>query len=211
MTPIDITVITPTISGREALLEECTKSVQSQTMVPTKHLVGLDKKFEGPAAVRNRLLEEVETEWVSFLDDDDLLMPNHFEVHSLCMDGGRDSNWHAMDMANTKETTGLPIGEHARKYDIVSSWAIRVDIRGNEVLLNSAARYEEMARGVNFLPVTCTVRTELLRSVGGFNVDSRFEDLDLWKRLFEANATFGIVRIPTWYYREQSNSRNSKE
>lgn len=69
-----ITVVTPTIAGREDLLVECRASV---ARLGLPHLVGLDEHYEGPAVVRNRLLERVTTEWVLFVDDDDLLLPHY--------------------------------------------------------------------------------------------------------------------------------------
>jgi glycosyltransferase involved in cell wall biosynthesis len=69
-----ITVVTPTIPGREDLLAECIESV---AMLGLAHLVQLDADGAGPAAVRNRLAAEVRTEWTLFLDDDDLLYPNY--------------------------------------------------------------------------------------------------------------------------------------
>jgi hypothetical protein len=71
----DLTVVTATKPGREALLAECAASVADAGLT---HLVGVDKHLEGPAGVRNLLAELVSTPWVVFLDDDDLLYP-HYE------------------------------------------------------------------------------------------------------------------------------------
>jgi glycosyltransferase involved in cell wall biosynthesis len=71
---VTITVVTPTIHGREDLLVECKASVERLNL---PHLVALDEHREGPAVVRNRLVEQVTTEWVLFLDDDDLLLPHY--------------------------------------------------------------------------------------------------------------------------------------
>lgn len=73
----DITVVTPTIPGRENLLAECHASVE-QFGLP--HLIEIDVERDGPAAVRNRLIEQVHAEWTLFLDDDDLLFPNYLEA-----------------------------------------------------------------------------------------------------------------------------------
>lgn len=72
-----ITVITPTVPGREHLFAECQDSVAAADL---PHLVAVDWNREGPAAVRNRLAELVETPWLLFLDDDDLLYPNYADV-----------------------------------------------------------------------------------------------------------------------------------
>jgi cellulose synthase/poly-beta-1,6-N-acetylglucosamine synthase-like glycosyltransferase len=72
-----ITVITPTIPGREDMLAECRTSVASLTL---NHIVMTDVNGEGPAVLRNRMLEQVVTEWVLFLDDDDVLFPNYLDA-----------------------------------------------------------------------------------------------------------------------------------
>ncbi len=74
---MNITVITPTVWGREALLEECLASVASLGL---PHLVQLDRAGEGPVVVRNSLIGQVDTEWTLFLDDDDLLFPNYLKA-----------------------------------------------------------------------------------------------------------------------------------
>lgn len=72
-----ITVLTPTIPGREGLLAECHASVEALNL---RHLIAVDENHEGPAAVRNELLADVKTEWVLFLDDDDLLFGNYLDA-----------------------------------------------------------------------------------------------------------------------------------
>lgn len=75
--PADLTVVTPTVPGREHLLAECAAAVRCLGL---PHLVGLDEAGAGPAATRNRLLPNVTTDWVLFCDDDDLLLPNYPDV-----------------------------------------------------------------------------------------------------------------------------------
>lgn len=70
-----VTVITPTVPGRELLLDECIASVRAQT-VDTEQSVGVDSDRVGPAVLRNRLASGVQTEWLLPVDDDDLLAPD---------------------------------------------------------------------------------------------------------------------------------------
>lgn len=72
-----ITVITPTVPGREGMLAECHASVAALGL---RHLIEVDEDRDGPAAVRNRLIEDVTTDWTLFLDDDDLLYPNYLDT-----------------------------------------------------------------------------------------------------------------------------------
>lgn len=75
-----ITVITPTLPDRTEKLAECKESVKNQTVPFHDHLVLVDEEREGPAVTRNKLIEQVETEWVQFLDDDDVLYPEYNET-----------------------------------------------------------------------------------------------------------------------------------
>jgi hypothetical protein len=207
---IDVTVITPTIPGREILLEECKESVRKQTMRPKDHLIGVDVDGRGPAAMRNSLVEKVKTEWVAFLDDDDLLMPNHFATHCWYMDRPIDTP------ATCSASMGGGIVESAangadRQYDVISTWAMIIHGPDNEVLFDVAPHVDRIMSNHNTLPVTATVRTSKFREVGGFKKHVRFEDMVLWQDFLKANASFRSIYIPTWYYRLQPNGRNSVE
>lgn len=83
---MDVTVITPTIPERAELLSQAIASVNNQIEPAVAHLIGVDLERAGPTPVRNRLLKSVDTEWVAFLDDDDILYPQHFRVVSRHLD-----------------------------------------------------------------------------------------------------------------------------
>ncbi len=70
-----VSVLTPTIAGRERLLEECRLSVLYQTHSGWEHLRLLDENRDGCAATMNTLAEEARGEWLLPLADDDLLLP----------------------------------------------------------------------------------------------------------------------------------------
>lgn len=87
-----IAVITPTVPERRLMLMDCMASVFSQTVKPTEHLIAVDYAHEGPVGIRNRLAFATDCEWLAFLDDDDLLMPNHLES-LLAAAGDADLVW----------------------------------------------------------------------------------------------------------------------
>ncbi len=69
---VEVTVITPVGLAHRALVERAIASVKNQTLL-CKHLVMLDADKRGPGALRNQMLKQVATEFVSFLDADDWL------------------------------------------------------------------------------------------------------------------------------------------
>ena len=83
-----ITVCIPTIPprvGPGGLLYRAVMSARNQSEPPLGGIaVSLDVDRTGAAVNRQRALDTVRTEWTAFLDDDDTLYPNHFEVlHNL--------------------------------------------------------------------------------------------------------------------------------
>jgi glycosyltransferase involved in cell wall biosynthesis len=70
-----VSVLTPTIPGREVFLAECQMSVDAQTFPGFEHLVTLDENHDGCAVTMNRLATEAQGEWLLPLADDDLLLP----------------------------------------------------------------------------------------------------------------------------------------
>lgn len=75
-----ISVLTPTVPGRERFLQEAKASVRAQTLQPDEHLVELDAGYLGPGAMLNRLVGRCESDWYAVLPDDDLLDPDHLEA-----------------------------------------------------------------------------------------------------------------------------------
>lgn len=80
-----IAVITPTLREREVLLAECKESVRQQDIKePVEHYVGVDDDRLGCGITRNRLVAGLNSsfDWLAFLDDDDLFLPNHLRILS---------------------------------------------------------------------------------------------------------------------------------
>lgn len=75
---MQVTVITPIAPHHEAQFVRCADSVRKQT-IECRHLHMIDKDKRGPAHIRNKLLEQVRTEFVVFLDADDYLEPTFIE------------------------------------------------------------------------------------------------------------------------------------
>lgn len=75
----DITLIIASIPERAPLLGRALVSVSSQNLLPSKVIVSYDTENFGAAKTRQKALDDVSTEWVAFLDDDDELLPMHLE------------------------------------------------------------------------------------------------------------------------------------
>lgn len=183
-----VTILTPTIEGREHLLAEAAVSVQAQSE-ECAHLIYLDTKREGPAVCRSRMLALVQSEFVGFLDDDDLLDETHVEaLMALLANGGPHADL-AWPRCRTLFAEGQPV--------------VRIfqPIRG-------AGDIAGMLRGGrNWIPVTVLARTEAVRQAGGFHSADRYEDFELWRRMHQAGMRFEHLPRVTWTYRFLGENR----
>lgn len=118
----DLTVVTPTVEGREEFLKQNQFTVASQEGGALPHLVMVDADREGPAVIRNRLVEQVETDWVLFLDDDDwlefdylktvepFLTPDFDVVYTWCKRIGFNDNLdHPLDLEVLRRANFIPV------------------------------------------------------------------------------------------------------
>jgi hypothetical protein len=73
-----ITLVTPSLPKRAAMLREMLVSVEAQVLPPDRHLIDVSV---GPMVPKlQSMLDQVADGWVVQVDDDDLLYPNHVEV-----------------------------------------------------------------------------------------------------------------------------------
>lgn len=200
-----VTLITPSLAGREHMLAEVIRSVQAQT-VPCKHLWLVDADRLGPAPIRNKLLAQVDTELVGFVDDDDVLDPAHVE---LCVAVLRESDaCVAYPWFRFNHPRGWwPLGEFLQ---IQRPDGTKVHAFGQ--LFDPAALEHN-----SFIPVTIVARTECLRKVGGFPIPESLEwphdtaeEWGLWQRLVAAGHSFVHVPTITWEYRVHGGNTSGR-
>lgn len=173
-----ITVVIPTIPPRAAIRDRAVQSVLQQTLTGMRVIVQVDFDGEGAAATRNRALEGVDTEWVAWLDDDDLLYPDHLKRCARAARlNGADVVYPGYDVVG---------GD-----DPVNCFGIPFD--------------GALLQRRNFIPVTTLCRTELVRAAGGFQPHpdehgDPCEDWGLWLTMHEMGANFYHLPIKTWQW-----------
>lgn len=168
-----ITVVIPTIASRIPQLDLALASVRAQTLKPETVLVELDEHREGAAVTRNVALSKVATEWVAFLDDDDVLYPDHLKLLA------RYVRLTGVDVVYPQWDGDDPTGMQGKPFD--------------PVLLQRA----------NYIPVTTLCRTSAVLDAGGFQPHpdesgDPCEDWGLWLAMVEQGAKFGHLPIKTW-------------
>lgn len=190
----DVTVCIPSFPRRARLLEEAVASAKNQTSGTPEIIVEVDTVGMGAARNRNAALARATSEWVAFLDDDDILYPEHIET---CLQTA-----------------------HAEGADLVYPWfdlhegVDPLSVRINDRYVTPFGRkfsddHEKHLRTEgNFIPVTVLVKRELLMDVGGFPQPSTpewphttCEDWGCWLRLLDAGAKFAHAPHRTWRWR----------
>lgn len=189
----NVTVCIPSIPRRANMLEEAVQSVENQAY-DSNCVVEVDVIGIGAARNRNTALMRATTEWVAFLDDDDLLYRNHI---SACMDTAKhhdaDLVYPWFDLHEGVDPLSVKIG----------------DVYKSPLGLEFGDEHETHLRTLgNFIPVTVLVRRELLMDVGGFPLPNTTdwphqtnEDWGCWLRLLDAGAKFAHAPYRTWRWR----------
>ena len=158
----------------------------AQTLLPDVVIVQIDHVGRGAAHTRNAALASVSTEWVAFLDDDDLWLPQHLQA-LMAVSAGADLVYSWFTVLNGYDPLTVdgrsPFGQ---------PWSPAL----------AAA-----IQSANFIPVTVLARTAALRAVGGFtpppwaSADNPCEDWGCWLKLLDAGAVFRHLPQRTWQWR----------
>jgi glycosyltransferase involved in cell wall biosynthesis len=149
---------------------------------------------KGVAAARNAGLERVETDWVAFVDDDDLWAPRKLASQLEALAARPECEW---------SCTGAIVVDATLR--IVGAEAVPV----SEGLVDRLLEYNAIPGGGS----SVVVRTAVARAVGGFDPELRVvADWDLWIRLALQSPVAPVDRPLVGYLRHAgSMSRELEE
>lgn len=207
---VDVTVVIATMSGRENVLPNAIRSVQEGILLPKaiKVVDRLPAGFVHPGVgqldagwKRNTGVATAETEWLAFLDDDNVWLPNYLFTLWPMMESGRYDVVYGWDKGiHVDDPSGYGMG-----WD---ECYLREDVEG---LPLKELLWKLGGRGYGVIDTNACVRTSLFREVGGFAVDWNgavfastgcvAEDQDLWCRIALRGGRFGCSRVVSWQYR----------
>jgi hypothetical protein len=188
-----VAVCIPTIPGREVMLERALRSVKVQRRQPDEVLVELDSDRTGAAATRNRLIERCQSDWIAWLDDDDMLLPQHLKVlMKEASYGDADLIYPTPRMVGGRDPTATSVNGKWRL-----PWGVPF---GPE-------QERHLRQHGSFIPIAHLVRASLARLVGGFPDGYRLptgryrgEDEAYLLALLDAGARFLHVNEQTWLW-----------
>ncbi len=201
---MSISVIIPAYNS-EALLPETLESVLGQTTRPDEVLVIDDGSTDGTAAVagafpapvrviskansgqgasRNFGVELATSEWIAFVDADDLWEPNKLERQMEELARHPDA-----DICYTGRVELMHYDERPTLGKVIT-------VPGPEGLRKS------LFHNTTFLPSSVVIRKSAFQAIGGFDPHFRLvQDWDLWLRLLHAGAKFAACPEPLVRYR----------
>lgn len=168
-------------------------SVSRQIHAVNQISVALDLDHEGAAAIRDKALSGITTEWTAFLDSDDQWYPNHVDA-----------------LLNTAKATGADVVYPW--FDVPEGFDPFPQYEGQP--FNEAVMRETQ----NYVPITVLAKTELLHRTGGFAANARgpesnpCEDWGMWLALLDAGAKFVHHNGRTWRWNwHKGNTSGSGE
>ena len=162
----------PVGSEERSLTEKVMKGITDSRVIYIKN-----EKNLGGAESRNRGIEEAKGEYVAFLDDDDIYLPDRLEVQVKAMiENGWDVS--VMDGATYNYVTGEKVAErHQRIKNGMTK----------EELIRSNLLYH--ISGTN----TFMYKSEFLRKTGGFDNVPSCQEYSLMEKTLDQNPSFGYI------------------
>lgn len=175
------------------LAVEAFASIARQTMQPDTIIVVNDLERAGAGRTRQKLLRMVETEWIAFIDSDDVWMPQHLEKLWNCAQ--ETDSVYVFSYFNAPfdpfATKDEPQGHFGRVFDVCNP---------------------------HHTTITALVKTELLREVGYQESETNgpYSEED-WKAIAGLAALccergLKMTHLPerTWYWRQGPNNSSGK-
>lgn len=180
-----IAVITPSLPSRSLMLAEAIESVRAQTLQPHCHLVAVGlPRSEARNQMAKTAYFNLGCDWIAFLDDDDLLLPNHLEALAGAANKGTDLVYSKCQLQ----------AEAGLKHPDISGWERQWCPQDIMV--------------ANWIPVTVLMRAATFIDLGGFDSAAEpREDWDLWQRLARIDGVVESVDATTWIYRFHRNDQ----
>lgn len=213
-----VSVIIPVFNG-ESTIERAIRSAVNQSYPPARVIViddgstdqtlsAVEKMLDrhdnlrvisidngGVSNARNLGIERVKTEYILFLDADDVLLPNAIEILTKCMDHNVDVACGGYITGNIASMNDFP---RTRDFDRVPRF---IELSGEETL----------ATMLRSQLVSSSVWAKLYRrsSIGGIRFDKRLsfaEDLEFNARILSNSHRVKITDQKVYFYAEEISS-----
>lgn len=208
MTSLGVAI--PSIPPRSNQLLRAIQSVMAQTHQVDGLSISLDLRKEGAAPTRNRAAQQLNTEWLAFLDDDDELYQNHIEA---LLRAAEESDadlvypWFDLKVNGRVNNNSDPLAVPDDTGRLVNPFGQPFTPQLRDYLVTRA----------NFIPVTYIVKRELFLDVGGFPVPggpewdhTECEDWGFLIKLARAGANIQHLAQRTWVWHHWGHNTSGR-
>ena len=188
------TLVIPTLPERAELLKRALRSASFQELDYDAIVIQPAGPTDDAAHTRQNGLNQVKTPWVTFLDDDDELEPEHLlSLRTTQAEFGSDIVYSWFTVYENDQ----PVPDDSRQL-----WLNGKSAFGRPW---SREHYDALQAGTWCFHLTALFRTEMLQDVGGFEAPGRgkhdtylSEDLNIEQRLARGGATVTHCPRRTW-------------
>lgn len=170
----DLTIAIPIGPGHEKFAEKAKQSVREQTIEVTGLALG-DPTGNGAGWTRNRLLAQVQTPYVAFLDSDDWIEPNFADIMLQAIRQADTKYVYSGWFEEYPPNGAKPVSPPVKCYCFDNDWQVHL--------------------------VTAIVPTEWAKQVGGFDETlPGMEDTDFFHKLHEVGHCGLAINNPLIHY-----------
>ena len=158
-----------------------------QNRYPEKIILIQNEKNMGLNYTLNHCLQHARGKYVARMDGDDLSLPTRFETERAVLESEPDVALVSTTMIHFDET-----GDFAHRSSCVAY-----------------PRKESLVHGPVHCHAPCMIRTEVLRSVGGYTVDKRLlrvEDWHLWLKIYARGLQGKNLSTPLYKMRDDRSA-----
>lgn len=170
---------------------DATAQIASDYATGSSRITVIRKQNGGAGAARNSALPHVSTEYVGYLDSDDELAPS-WSHHMLAL-MSRSPN------RDIYSSDGLMVYANAPSEPVFGY--------GTDTSLT----LDDLLTECRILGGGALMRTDVLRTLGGFNEDSYGEDYDLWLRALAAGYTHAATAEELYLYHRSVTGQKSED
>ncbi len=166
-----------------------------------------NKFVKGPSGARNTGIDMVQSEWVAFLDADDILLPNSIAVRIDALSHYPHIKWCGGDFVRLYPdgAHSQPVYRSGEKYNQAFA-----DYDFDEPYLIKSPLIHFIYSMLTWMGAVL-IRTDVLREVGGFNEDLMYsEDSNLFFRIALENDFLFIPDV-TLMHRQHTKSHSKSE
>ena len=201
---LEIIVINDNSTQKEYYEYDFTKVDSRITIIHLKENSRQKYKIPSPAAnARNIGIDNSKGDYIAFLDDDDVWLPNKLEIQIKVMKEKK------FEMSATQNFIGNGPYDSSKKYrlgndelwyNLLKNKFLKQDCNDLDNGLPDIITYQHLLIHNLLITSTIIMTKDLITKTGKFNLKNRNEDHQYWKEALQIISGCYYIKIPLGYY-----------